>query len=96
LHGGGHWRRGRASRAVRWINLGAGDGEKKGKGKLELENLQKSPILSYVSSFNRFSVPRRPDNGPDIKNHVKPAKNANQRTLQRILVKSVVFCNFVE
>jgi hypothetical protein len=34
--------------------------------------------------------------GPDVRNPVKPAKNANQCTLQRILVKLVVFCNFAE
>jgi hypothetical protein len=42
---------------------GGGDGEKKEKRKLKLENLQKSPILSYVSSSDQFSVPRQPDNG---------------------------------
>jgi hypothetical protein len=39
--------------------VGRRGGEKKGKRKLKLENLQKSPILSYVSSFDRFSVPRQ-------------------------------------
>jgi hypothetical protein len=36
--------------------------KKKEKEKLKLENLQKSSILSYVSSFDRFSVPRQPEN----------------------------------
>jgi hypothetical protein len=29
--------------------------------------------------------------GPDVRNRVKPAKNVNQCTLQRILAKPVVF-----
>jgi hypothetical protein len=33
---------------------------------------------------------------PDVRNPVTPAKNVNQCTLQRILAKSVVFCNFTE
>jgi hypothetical protein len=37
--------------------------KKRKKEKLKLENLQKNPILSYDSSFDRFSVPRQPDNG---------------------------------
>jgi hypothetical protein len=34
--------------------------------------------------------------GPDVRNRVKPAKNANQCTLERIRSKPVVFCNFAE
>jgi hypothetical protein len=34
--------------------------------------------------------------GPDVRNPVKTAKNANQCTLQQIIAKLVVFCNFAE
>jgi hypothetical protein len=34
--------------------------------------------------------------GSNVRNCVKPAKNENQCTLQRISSKPVDFCNFVE
>jgi hypothetical protein len=41
-----------------------GENEQKKNKKRKKENLQKkNPTLSYVSSFDRFSVPRQPNNG---------------------------------
>jgi hypothetical protein len=70
---------------------------KKGKKKIEIGKFTKK-TLSKVMSLTLTDLVYHVSltMGPDVRNRVKPAKNANQCTLERIRSKSLVFCNFAE
>jgi hypothetical protein len=46
------------------LGMSGEDEQKNEKKKLNRKIYKKNPILNSVSSFDRFSVPHQPDNGP--------------------------------